>query len=134
MVPENTHERTTKRGRPFEKGNQYYQKRKAAAPIAVDRGPEISHEGRDLNEDDLEDASLIQESESTNQSVYQILETMEFKDQNENTLNIRFTRVNNRRIRVQVFLNDKIEVRPVSYQGSSSAYAFWILLKGALKK
>jgi len=49
-------------------------------------------------------------------------------------LSIRFSAVNNRRYRIQVFLNDETEVRPVTYQGSSSGYAFWKLLKGALKK
>lgn len=61
------------------------------------------------------------------------IETMDFKN-GDNTLSIRFSAVNNRRYRIQVFLNDDTEVRPVTYQGSSSGYAFWKLLKGALKK
>ena len=61
------------------------------------------------------------------------IETMKFKN-GDNTLSIRFSSVNNRRYRIQVFLNEETEVRPVTYQGSTSGYAFWKLLKGALKK
>lgn len=62
-----------------------------------------------------------------------ILETLDFIN-GENKLSIAFSAVNNRRFRIQIFLNGDTEVRPVTYQGSSSGYSFWKLLKGALKK
>lgn len=62
-----------------------------------------------------------------------MIETLEFKN-GENVLSIRFSKKNNRHLRIQVFLNDDIEIRPVSYTGSSTGNSFWNLLKGALKK
>ena len=73
----------------------------------------------------------IEEKEDS--SVYKIIETIDFKN-GDNVLSIRFSAVNNRRYRIQVFLNDETEVRPVTYQGSTSGNAFWKLLKGALNK
>ncbi len=61
-----------------------------------------------------------------------LIDSMEFLN-GENKLTIRFSKKHNRMFRIQVFLNDKHEVRPVTYTGSSTGYAFWNLLKGALK-
>jgi hypothetical protein len=36
--------------------------------------------------------------------------------------------------RIQVFLNDQVEIRNVTYTGAKTGYGFWNLLKGALKK
>jgi hypothetical protein len=52
----------------------------------------------------------------------------------ENKLSIRFSKKHNRMFRIQVFLNESSEIRPVTYTGASTAYSFWNLLKGALKK
>lgn len=73
-------------------------------------------------------SSPVEEKEET-----RILETLDFTN-GENKLSIAFSAVNNRRFRIQIFLNGDTEVRPVTYQGSSSGYSFWKLLKGALKK
>lgn len=61
------------------------------------------------------------------------IESIEFKN-GENTLSIRFSKRHNRMFRIQVFLNNENEIRPVTYTGASTGYAFWNLLKGALKK
>lgn len=61
-----------------------------------------------------------------------LIESIQFKN-GENTLTINFSKKHNRMFRIQVFLNDKYEVRPVTYTGSSTGYAFWNFLKGALK-
>ena len=63
----------------------------------------------------------------------ELIESMDFKN-GENTLQIRFSKKNNRMFRIQIFLNDQDEIRPVTYNGSSTAYSFWNLLKRSLKK
>lgn len=63
----------------------------------------------------------------------ELIDCLEFKN-GENTLTIRFSKKHNRMFRIQVFLNDHSEIRPVTYTGASTGYAFWNLLKGAMKK
>lgn len=63
----------------------------------------------------------------------ELIDALEFKN-GENTLTIRFSKKHNRMFRIQVFLNNESEIRPVTYTGASTGYAFWNLLKGALKK
>ena len=63
----------------------------------------------------------------------QIVDKIEFTN-GENKLTIRFSKKHNRMFRIQVFLNDESEIRPVTYTGASTGYAFWNLLKGAMKK
>lgn len=63
----------------------------------------------------------------------EIMETVEFRN-GDNILSLRFSKLHNRSFRIQVFLNNENEVRPVTYTGARTAYAFWNLLKGALKK
>lgn len=63
----------------------------------------------------------------------EIMETVNFIN-GENILSLRFSRLHNRSFRIQVFLNAENEIRPVTYTGARTAYAFWNLLKGALKK
>jgi len=62
-----------------------------------------------------------------------LIESMDFTN-GENKLSIRFSKKNNRMFRIQIFLNDENEIRPVTYNGSSTAYGFWNLLKKSLKK
>jgi hypothetical protein len=61
------------------------------------------------------------------------IESIDFKN-GENTLSIRFSKRHNRMFRIQVFINNENEIRPVTYTGASTGYAFWNLLKGALRK
>lgn len=63
----------------------------------------------------------------------ELIDSLEFKN-GENTLTIRFSKKHNRMFRIQVFLNGESEIRPVTYTGASTGYAFWNLLKGSLKK
>lgn len=63
----------------------------------------------------------------------ELVDSMEFIS-GENKLEIRFSRKDNRMYRIQVFLNDNTEIRPVTYSGATTGKAFWNLLKGALKK
>ena len=61
------------------------------------------------------------------------IESIDFKN-GENTLSIRFSKRHNRMFRIQVFLNNKSEIRPVTYTGASTGYAFWNLLKESINK
>lgn len=63
----------------------------------------------------------------------ELIEEIEFKN-GENTLKITFKKKHNRMFRVQVFLNDTLEMRPATYSGATTAFAFWNLMKGSLKK
>jgi len=63
----------------------------------------------------------------------ELIESIEFKN-GENILAIRFSKKHNRMFRIQIFLNNETEIRPVTYTGASTGYTFWNLLKGALKK
>lgn len=62
-----------------------------------------------------------------------LVEKMDFS-MGENILSIHFSRKDNRMYTIKVFLNDEQEIRPVTYNGSSTACAFWNLLKRSLKK
>ena len=62
-----------------------------------------------------------------------IVESLDFF-RGENKLSIRFTKKHNRMFRIQIFMNDEHEVRPVTYSGSTTGVTFWNLLKGILKK
>ena len=73
----------------------------------------------------------FEKSEDTN---LELIDEIEFVNGN-NTLKIKLRRKsNNRMFRIQIFLNEDTEVRPVTYTGSRTAYSFWDLLKGAIKK
>jgi hypothetical protein len=63
----------------------------------------------------------------------EIIDSIEFK-KGSNTLKIVFKKQHNRSFRIQIFMNEETEIRPVTYTGSSTASSFWNLLKGSLKK
>ena len=62
-----------------------------------------------------------------------IIDSIEFRN-GSNVLKIVFKKQHNRSFRIQAFLNETTEIRPVTYTGSSTASSFWNLLKGSLKK
>lgn len=63
----------------------------------------------------------------------ELIESLDFIN-GPNKLSIRFSKKHNRMFRIQVFLNDEHEVRPVTYSGATTGTTFWNLLKGVLKK
>jgi hypothetical protein len=147
------------RGRPFEKGHT--PKTKSSNKVLDDSGrksgdsrgvvaPEprsliVEPKMQDLSHppEPIQVAAKIIEPESTvslqvpvtNEAEKddQIMDKIEFTN-GENKLSIRFSKKHNRMFRIQIFLNDESEIRPVTYTGASTGYAFWNLLKGALKK
>ena len=62
----------------------------------------------------------------------ELIESLDFIN-GPNKLSIRFSKKHNRMFRIQVFLNDDNEIRPVTYSGATTGMAFWKLLKGVLK-
>lgn len=73
------------------------------------------------------------EQDNTCSKGLEIVEKMEFTS-GRNKLTIRFCKKPNRMYRLQIFLNDELEIRPVTYNGWSLAKGYWTLLKGTLKK
>lgn len=63
----------------------------------------------------------------------ELIESLDFMNGN-NKLSIRFSKKHNRMYRIQVFINDEHEVRPVTYSGATTGVTFWNLLKGVLNK
>lgn len=126
------------RGRPFAKGNK---NGKLENGVLVDNGHLGSNEREFIdNMKQKNNAEHIKkevmepkEEEKIEEAKNNVIEEIDFQN-GQNKLTIRFSEVFNRRFRVQVFLNGDMEIRPVTYQGSSSGHAFWKLLKGALKK
>jgi hypothetical protein len=77
---------------------------------------------------------IIQESsEKKIQKDLEVIESIDFSN-GENILSIRFSKRHNRMFRIQIFLNGENEIRPVTYTGATTGYAFWNLLKGLVKK
>lgn len=62
-----------------------------------------------------------------------IIDSIDFEN-GLNKLSIRFSKKQNRMYRIQIFLNEEIEIRNVTYTGTSTGTSFWNLLKGSLKK
>lgn len=75
---------------------------------------------------------LIEISADDDPNAFLKLDSIEFKN-GKNTLSIRFSKKHNRMYKVQVFLNEKHEVRPTTHNGYGIAHSFWEMLKDNLK-
>ena len=62
----------------------------------------------------------------------ELIDSLEFL-RGTDKLTIRFSKKANRMYRIQIFLNNGSEIRPVTYTGARTAYTFWDMLKGCLK-
>jgi len=114
------------RGRPFKKGENG--KTKTENPLH-----DIHIMGKELVDKILEsDEGAFVESTPDETKELELIESIDFKN-GENKLSIRFSKKHNRMFRIQIFLNDKNEIRPVTYSGASTGKTFWSLLKGVLK-
>lgn len=133
------------RGRPFKKGNN---RGKIRDEILDDTGLESSYEGGNvvIHDSSLElmipqkvavkhIEELLQEKENpkNEEKSIETVDNIDFFNE-KNKLSIRLSKRHNRMYRVQIFLNDSEEIRPMTYTGSNTAMSFWNLLKGALKK
>lgn len=160
-VIERRKEKSKPRGKPFEKGNQLRAKVKGKA--VDDSGHQIGVEGgvvapapqcsivEPANANDgiefqlpsiamdtlkpiLKEAmnpTPTEEKEEKENDV-ELIEAIDFMN-GPNKLSLRFSKKKNRVYRIQVFLNDVEEIRPVTYSGATTGVSFWRLLKGTLK-
>lgn len=144
MVHKNDSEgsKTKARGRPFSKGHN---KGKIDSDLPSSKGPEISVKGGIVGEDSGIELKLPKpaldaieniinkiDEDKSEKIELELLESIDFFN-GKNKLSVRFSRRHNRMYRVQIFLNDEHEVRPVTYAGANTGYTFWSLLKGAMK-
>ncbi len=90
--------------------------------------PEILNESVECVEEKIEPVQAKEDLKDL-----ELIDSLEFKN-GPNTLSIRFSKKHNRMFRIQVFLNEDNEIRPVTYAGARTGYTFWQLLKAALKK
>jgi hypothetical protein len=100
----------------------------SCAPGLVVASEEATHnESIDIQKEEME--TIPQE----NLKDLKLIESIDFINGN-NKLSIKFSKKHNRMYRIQIFLNDDHEVRPVTYSGASTGTTFWNLLKGILRK
>jgi hypothetical protein len=134
MVSSDTSEgkKNKPRGRPFQQGNR---KGKLENQILDIAGLEKPVKGGVIETNDQNAIGEPEKKEynKENNLDSELIETLEFKN-GENTLTIRLLKKMTRMFRIQVMLNEKTEIRPVTYVGSSTAYCFWNMLKDSLKK
>lgn len=143
------------RGRPFTKGNVKGKPRSeivgpsgressvsggAIAPaIDLSKKEPLKQEIKDMKATTLETKegeSIDLEETTSNTQEHdndENIDTIEFH-QGQNVLKFVLRKKDNRMYRMQIFLNEDQEIRPVTYNGRNTAMAFWNLLKGSLKK
>lgn len=150
------------RGRPFFKGYTPHNKGKPNATLLDDPGHQIGAEGgiiatpssssivEPLNASDginlqlppkvVEAVTKLTETRMEEQeqkqgeplAPLQLIESIEFTN-GKNKVSLRLSKRHNRLYRVQIFLNDSMELRPSTYNGASTAYSFWNVLKEIMK-
>jgi hypothetical protein len=120
------------RGRPFAKGNKKgkVEGNHMDSPRREngDRGETISAPDKSTNTERLNEPEL-----NANCQGNEPIDFIEFKNE-KNSLKITLSKKQNRMYRIQIFLNDTIEIRPITYNGASTAMNFWNMLKSSLNK
>lgn len=66
-------------------------------------------------------------------SDYILEEELPFSD-GKNSLKIKFFKRKNRMYCVKIYLNEDIQIRPITFTGSQTGKSFWQMIKGSLKK
>lgn len=84
-----------------------------------------------VTKEEIDNPMSDKENEETKD--LELIESIEFEN-GKNVLSIRFSKKHNRMFRIQIYLNNEHEIRPVTYTGAHTGYSFWNFLKGALKK
>ncbi len=120
------------RGRPFKKGESTIntkhddgvRKRMSKNNVLDDTRHETSVRGEDVEPKEASREQLLK---------YETLvDQIEFTDEQGNNLKLRFMRLSTRLYRMQVLLNDSVEIKPVTYSGSAMGNNYWNLLKGII--
>lgn len=128
MVYSNDSERQKNkpRGRPFPRGN----KRGKLENEILDN---LRHDTNDKGEFIENDIKTSEDFEKGfNEISNTIIDFIEFEN-GKDKISVKFIKKGNNSFRIQIFLNEKYEIRPTTYNGSSTAFAYWNLLKGILK-
>lgn len=138
-------EKAKVRGRPFQKGNKNgnppsdildNKRHSTSATGGVVEKQELEQEAGVLGQlcDLVKDTTdtIIQDTIESKKEL-ELLESIDFKN-GKNTLSLRFSRRFNRMYRVQIFLNNTLEIRPATFSGSATGVSFWNLLKETFNK
>lgn len=137
------------RGRPFSQGSVPHNKPKFNSEVLDAPGNKIGDEGGFIDMPTVIDASFFdyenQASKNTTVSDAEmkkiienevanltLIESVDFTN-GKNKLSVRLSKKSNRLYRLQIFLNDQTEIRPTTYNGSTTANSVWSLLKGVMK-
>lgn len=73
------------------------------------------------------------ESNESEQSKLLLVDEVTFNDVLGNTIKLKFLKTQGRLYKLQIMLNDSIEIKPVTYSGSSIGFGYWNLIKGLMK-
>lgn len=151
------------RGRPFSKGYVPHNKRKSNPTLLDDSGHEICDKGRVIEPsstlatveplngaeglevyltpeqvdtlNQTQEAKMeapIEKEDAEKDATLTLIESVDFMRGN-NKISLRLSKRHNRLFRLQIFLNDTMEIRPVTYNGASTAYSYWNVLKEIMK-
>ena len=104
--------------------------------LLADSGRESNSQGRAMSENYIQPIAIVAneiEVQKSDKKNNKIMEKLDFL-LGENILSICLICQENKVYRLQIFMNDSTEIRNVTYPGNSSAYAYWNLLKGSMKK
>lgn len=131
------------RGRPFAPGNKCG--KPANSVLGVSRCESSSrretiacNEERGSNtplndKNEIKKMNIDINEESNKNKENEIIETIDFVN-GENKLKIILFKKPNRMFRIQIFLNEITELRPLSFQSYPLAMGYWNLLKKSIKK
>lgn len=140
------------RGRPFPKGNIRGKVRGTVEGIGVRKNDDKRGDLKEVKTQKAEDlvmdlfkdietegkkSEILPETiriELPKEDSLRLVDAINFKDENGNSLKIVLRERENRMYRLQIFLNDSQEIRPITFNGNSAATTFWNFLKTSLKK
>lgn len=104
-----------------------------SAPVHSTRA-DMGNRGRAVKQsiaeevNEVEAVNEVTEQKQTVPSEVEIMKSLEFK-RGEHTLSLRLSRKKGKhQVRIQVFLNNEMEIRPVSYMSETAGGNFWRLL------
>lgn len=136
MAREDLIERRRGRGRP--KGT-FARKEviegETESKIVVPGGSKECSKGESLIQFELPEMPLSPNT-TEKENCGELVDSMDFYSDEAKThkISIRITRMPNRAHKVQIFLDDNIEIRNSSYVSASSGMAYWKMLKNCVRK
>lgn len=152
MVFRKSEKRIKEQGKPKNRPSPPRNFEKHRNKVVSTHGNEVGTSRRDLEEETKKDILPIKEATPIKQENEMLVETVDTKEtetketenpnivdridftNGNNKLSITFSKCHNRMFRIQIFLNDITELRPVTYTGATTGYAFWNMIKNILIK